>query len=121
MIEIAVYQSVEEMTDVEPALPTRGVRVAYDVNRATVAQQMIELRPIGQLIDPLQVYHQQPACVIDRGVQTVEVDRLPAVIGAPAHDIALVAHHIDQFELLEERGERIKAFAHLGPRFNGDA
>src|SRR3954470_19455647 len=44
IVQIAVDQTVEEMPDIEPTLPTRGVRVANDVDRATVAQQMIPLR-----------------------------------------------------------------------------
>ncbi len=54
VIEIAVEQTVEEMANVEPAGPAGGIRVAHDVDRAAVGQQVIELRLIGQLVDPLR-------------------------------------------------------------------
>ena len=51
-VEVAVYQPVEDMTNVKPPRPSSSIRVADDVDRAAVAQQVIELRPIGELIDP---------------------------------------------------------------------
>src|SRR5918993_5947782 len=51
MIEVAVDQTVEKMADVEPALPTGSVRVAYDVDRAAIAQQVVELWVIGEFVD----------------------------------------------------------------------
>ena len=68
VVEVAVDQAVEEMADVEPALPAGGVGVAHDVDRAAVAQQVIELRPIGEFVDPLEVdqqaagAHRRPTC-----------------------------------------------------------
>ena len=52
MVEIAVDETVEQMADVEPAGSAGRVCVTYDVDRAAVAQQMIEFRPIGQFVDP---------------------------------------------------------------------
>src|SRR4029078_5488748 len=54
MVQVTVDQPVEQVTNVEAPGPSRRVRVANDVNRAAIAQQMIELRPIGKLIDPLK-------------------------------------------------------------------
>ena len=52
MVEIAVDETVEQMADVEPSSSAGRVCVTYDVDRAAVAQQMIEFRLIGELIDP---------------------------------------------------------------------
>jgi hypothetical protein len=49
------------MTDVKLANPSDSVHVAHDVDRAAIAQQVIELRPIGEFADPRQVDQQQPA------------------------------------------------------------
>src|ERR1700719_1977966 len=51
----------------------------------------------------------------------VEVHRLVAVGGPHAYEVAFVTHHVDQLELLEERGDRRKALSHLRPRLDGDA
>jgi hypothetical protein len=40
------------MSDIEPADPASGVCVAHDVDRAAVAQQMIEFRQISEFVDP---------------------------------------------------------------------
>ena len=66
VVEVAVDQAVEEMADVEPALPAGGVGIADDVDRAAVAQQMIPLRAVGELVDPLEVDQQQPARILGR-------------------------------------------------------
>ena len=120
-IEVAVDQAVEEMTDVEPADPAGGVRVADDIDRAAVGQQMIEFGVIGEFVDPREVDQQQPARILGRGVEPVEIRRLSPVIGTYAHDVTLVAYHVDQLELLEHGGDGRKTFAHLRPRLDGDA
>ena len=120
-VEVAVGQAIEDMADVDPALPAGGVRVTHDVDRAAVGQQVIELRPIGEFVDPLQVDQEQPARIVGRGVEAIEVDRLLPVVGAHAHEVVLVAHHVDQLELLEHRGDRRKALADLRPRLDRDA
>jgi len=55
MVEIAVDQTVEQMSNVEAPGSACGVRITNDVDRATVAQQVIELRIIFKLINPIQV------------------------------------------------------------------
>src|SRR5215831_14959992 len=40
VVEVAVDEAIEEVADVEPALPARGIQVANDVDRAAVAQEM---------------------------------------------------------------------------------
>src|SRR5215472_12788121 len=55
-IDIAIDEAVEEMTDIKSPDPAGGVRVAHDVDRATVAQQMVKLRVIGEFIDPIDVH-----------------------------------------------------------------
>ena len=42
IIEVAVNQAVEEMANVKSAAPSGGVRIAHDVDRAAVGQQVIE-------------------------------------------------------------------------------
>ena len=55
VVEVAVDQPVEEMADVESALPSGGVRVTNDIDCAAVGQQIIELRPIGEFVDARQI------------------------------------------------------------------
>src|SRR5262245_56364121 len=121
MIEVAVDQTIEEMTEFESALATRGVGVADNVDGAAVGQQMIKLRPIGQLVDPIQVDQQQPSQILGWRVEAIEVYRLLAIIGAHTHDVALVTHRIDQLELLEHRGNRCKTLADFWPGLDRDA
>ena len=55
-INIAIDETVEEMTDIKSADPASGVRVAHDVDSATVAQQMVKLRVISELINSIHVH-----------------------------------------------------------------
>src|SRR5215468_2690891 len=105
MIQVAVDQAVEEMADVEPALSAGGVRVAYDVNRAAVGQQVVELGTIGQFVDPRQIDQQKAARIIGGRVEAIEIHRLAAMVGSHADQIALGADHVNQLELLEQRGD----------------
>jgi hypothetical protein len=50
--------------DVDAAGPSDRVGIADDVDRATVAEQMVELRMLGELVDPLEVDEQQTARVL---------------------------------------------------------
>ena len=52
MVEIAVDKAVEQVTNVESASGTGGVQVTYDVDRTAVAQQVVKLWPISELVDP---------------------------------------------------------------------
>src|SRR6185437_4396175 len=120
-IEIAVNQAVEEMADVESPLPPGGVRVADDIDGAAVGQQIVELRPGGELVDPRKIDKEQPARVPGRRVEPIEVDGLVAVDGAHTHQVALLADHVDQFELLEHGGDRFETAADFRPRLDRDA
>src|SRR5262249_25261739 len=64
---------------------------------------------------------QQPTNILARGVEVIEVHRLPAVNRAHAHDVALFAHDVDQLELLEHGGDRLEAPPDLRPRLDGNA
>src|SRR5215510_11276898 len=121
MIQVAVDQAVEEMANVEPALPAGGVRVAYDVDRAAVGQQVIELGVIGELVDPCEIYEQEAARIVRRRIEAIKVHRLAAMVGSYAYDVALAADHVDQLELLEHGGNRRKTFADFRPCLNRDA
>src|SRR5262245_7290278 len=121
VVEVAVDEAIEEMADVEPALPACGIQVAYDVDRAAVAREMLPFWPGGKLVGPVEVDRQQLAYFLHVGVETVKVDGLPAVGCAHRHDVMLIADHVDQLELLEQRGDRIEALAHLRPCLDGDA
>src|SRR5918998_244897 len=81
VVKVAVDQAIEEMADVEPALPTGGIRVTYDVDRAAIAQQVIEFRAICEFVDPGQIDEEQPTHVFGRGVEAIEVRRLETVVG----------------------------------------
>src|SRR5262245_48495598 len=109
------------MTEFESALAAGSVGVADDVDGAAVAQKMIKLRPIGELVDPIQVDQQKPAQILGRGIEAIEVHRLLAIIGAHTHDVALVTHRIDQLELLEHGGNRCKTLADFWPSLDRDA
>lgn len=52
VVEVAVDQTIKEMADVKTAGSSGGIRVADDVDRATVGEQVIEFRPVGELVDP---------------------------------------------------------------------
>src|ERR1700722_20249349 len=58
IVEVTVDQAVEKTPDVKPSGPSSCVRITNDIYGAVVAQQVIELRPIGQLVDPRQIDQQ---------------------------------------------------------------
>ena len=66
MIEITVDQPIEQMTNVELAGSAGGIRITYDVDRAAVGQEMVELWPIGKFVDPFEINQQQPSHALDR-------------------------------------------------------
>src|SRR5690348_10021351 len=109
------------MTKVEPTSAAGGVRVTYDVDRTAIAQQVVKFWPIGKLVDPFQINHEQPPHIFGRCVQAIKIYRLFAKIGADAHKVSFVTYDVDQLKLLEERADRIKALAHLWPRLYRDA
>src|SRR5262245_10272560 len=55
-INITVNETVEEMTDIKSADSAGSVRVAHDVDRTTVAQQMVKFRVISEFVDPIDVH-----------------------------------------------------------------
>ena len=66
------------MADVEMAHAAGGVRVTHDVDGAAVGQQVIELRPIGEFVDPLQVDKKQPARILGGGIGDCQYFRVRA-------------------------------------------
>src|SRR5580692_4034264 len=120
VIEVAIDQTVEQMAQLEPAAPAGGVRVTHDVYGAAVGQQMIEFGVIGEFVDPRQINQEQPTRIVSRGIEAIEIHWLASVISANAHDVALVAHHVDQFKLLEEGGDGREALTDLGPGLDGN-
>ena len=60
-IEIAIAPTVQDVADIQPADPAGEVCIADDIDRAAVAEQMVKLRSIRQLIDALQVDEEEPA------------------------------------------------------------
>src|ERR1700735_1904674 len=108
------------MTEVKPTFPSGGICVANDVDRAAIGQQVIPLRSIGELVDPRQINQQQSARVVGGSAQESEIECITAMVGSDAHKVVLLTHHIDQLELLKERGDWVKAFAHLWPCFDGN-
>ena len=120
MTQVAVDQTVEEMANIESALSAGGVRVAYDVDRAAVGQQIVELGVIGELVDPFQIDKQEAARIVSRRIEAIKIRRLAAMIGSHAHEVALAADHVNQFELLEQGGNKRKAFADFRSRLDRD-
>ena len=55
-IDIAIDETVKEMTDIKSADPPGRVCVAHDVDRAAVAQKMIKLWVISEFVDPIDVH-----------------------------------------------------------------
>src|SRR4249919_128735 len=64
VVEVAVYEPVEDMTNVKPPSPSGGVSIPDNVDGAAVTQQVIELWPIGELVDPRQVDQQEAPHII---------------------------------------------------------
>src|SRR6516164_10656838 len=109
------------MADVEPPPSSGSVRVTNDIDGAAVGQQIVELRPIGEFVDPRQIDKQQSPRVGERGIELIQVHRLPAVNGAYTNEVTLLAHHVDQLELLEHGGDRFETTAYLRSRLDQDA
>jgi hypothetical protein len=47
------------MAEVDPAATTGGVRIAYNVDRAAVGQQVVEFGMVGEFVYPLQIDQEQ--------------------------------------------------------------
>src|SRR5690606_13597267 len=82
---------------------------------------MIELRVISELIDARQVHAEQAPGSRRRYTDAVEVHVFTTVVGPQAHEITLIADHVDQLELLEERGNRRIALIDFRTRLDGNA
>src|SRR5215510_14219966 len=108
------------MADIKPAGPAGGVGIAHDVDRAAILEQVIELGPLREFVNPLQVDQEEAACPLGGCLNAVEIDLLIAVVGANAHDVAFITDDVDQLELLEERRDRREAFAQFRLRFDRD-
>src|SRR5262249_62283194 len=111
----------EDVGYVKPPLPPGSVRVTNDIDRAAVSQQIVKLRPLGELVDPRQIDKQQPPGVGERGIELIEVHRLPTMNGAYTNEVTFLADHVDQLELLEHGGDRLETTAYLRPRLDRDA
>src|SRR6516165_11816645 len=98
---LGIDQAVEIMADVDPAATTSGVRIAYNVDRAAVGQQVVEFGLVGEFVDSLQIDQEQSARVVGGRVEMIEVHRLTPVVGADADYVALLPYQVDQFKLLE--------------------
>ena len=73
--------------DTHHLLGSRGVGVADDVDRAAVAQQVVELRPVGELVDPLQVDEEEAARVLRRGPPE---ERMSTLIGTIVYALCAI-------------------------------
>jgi len=109
------------MADIEIAPATGSIGVTNDVDRADIAQKVLEFRTIGQLVDPFDINLKQASRVFGGRVQTIEINRLVPMDRTHPNELFLVADDINDFELLEHRGQRIEAFADLGPRLDRNA
>src|SRR5215467_10408 len=109
------------MADVEPPPSPGSVSVTNDIDGAAVGQQIVELRPIGEFVDPRQIDEQQLPRISQGGIELIKVHRFPAMNGTYAHKVSLLAHHVDQLELLEHGGDRLETAAYLRSRLDRDA
>src|SRR5215470_23980 len=112
--------AVEELAEIKPAGPAGDVGIAHDVDRAAVLEQVIELGPLREFVNPLQVDQEEVACPLGGRLDAVEIDLLIAIVGAHAHEVAFITDNVDQLELLEERRNRREAFAQLWLCFDRD-
>src|SRR5579871_4850352 len=120
-IQAPIGIPIEQETDVKLLKLARAPRVTHDVDGAAIAEEMVELRPACYLIDAVEVYQEQFACVLGRSLNVVQKDILVAKIRTHPHDIAFVSDDVDQAELLEERRKRVESLAYLSSRFNRNA
>src|SRR5262249_2485467 len=88
---------------------------------AAVAQQMVKLWVISEFVDPIDVHEKNSTRIFGRCQDVVKIHVFLPVIGANTYNVALIAHDVDQLELLEERGDWVEAFADLRPCFDGNA
>ena len=61
VVEIPVNETVEGVAEIQAANPAGAIGIADDVDRATVAQQMVKFRLVRQFIDPFQLNQQKLA------------------------------------------------------------
>src|SRR5262245_43770988 len=76
---------------------------------------MVEFRLGVEFVDPLQVDPEEPASPVRRRPDAVHIDVLVPEISSQAHNIALIADDINQFELPEERSNRFERPAFIYP------
>jgi hypothetical protein len=84
-VEVVIDETVEDITEVEAAHLACDPRIAHDVDGAAVRQEVIELRPIGKLIDSIQVDPEKPARPVGRRPDVVEIDVFAPEIGSHPH------------------------------------
>ena len=90
------------MAEIEPTDPSGGVRVAHDVDRAAVGEEVVPLGPVGKLIDALHVDQEQPSRELGGYDGAIQKHFLVAMVRAHANDVAFVADYVDQLELPEK-------------------
>src|ERR1700745_3574491 len=101
------------MADIKPAGFACLPRITHDVDCAAIAQQMVELRALIELINPTEIDQKKPARIFGRRPDAVEIHVVAPVIRAHTHKIPFVAYYVDQFELPEEGSDRREPLADL--------
>ena len=82
------------MTDIKSADPASGVCVAHDVDRATVAQQMVKLRLISEFINPIPCPLEKADAHFRAMQDVVKIHLLLSVIGANTYNVALITDSV---------------------------
>jgi hypothetical protein len=101
-IQASIGIPIKPKTNVKVGELSGDPRITHDVDGATVAEEMVELRPACKFVDPVKVDEKEPARIFGQCFNVVKIDVLVTVIRAYPHDVSLISHDVDQAELLEE-------------------
>jgi hypothetical protein len=101
-IEAPIGIPIKPETNVKVVELTGDPRITHDVDGATVAEEMVKLRPGRKFVDAVKVDEEELAHIFGQCLNVVKIHVLVAVIRAYPHDVSLISHDVDQAELLEE-------------------
>ena len=82
-------------------LAARRAHITDDVQRTVIAQQVVPLEPVRQLVNALQINAKQPPYRLGRRLNAVEEYIFVPLICACPDDVPLVANNVDQLKLFE--------------------
>lgn len=74
VIEIAIAPAVQDVTDIQPAHSPGEICIADDIDRTAVAEQVVKLGMVRELIDPFQIDQEKPARNFGRCPEAIKKD-----------------------------------------------